>query len=208
MSAFVEPLVAAGFRVVAFDQPGHGDSSGRHVALPDFVRAVEAIAHSHGPFVGAIGHSLGAAAIGLAVRRGLDLGRLVFVSAPASITEYAHSFARRIGIPPAIREAMRRRVERRYGMRFADIDRIEELARIGAPALLVHDPLDREVPFEHAERLVSRMPEARLVRTHGLGHYRLLRDAAVVAIASAFVAGCEAAAPEDLPPLPRPAPLY
>src|SRR5258708_6491149 len=68
MGSFVAPLLARGYRVVWFDQPGHGESGRGAVALPDFVRAVEALAATHGPFAAAGGHSLRAAASAGAVR--------------------------------------------------------------------------------------------------------------------------------------------
>jgi pimeloyl-ACP methyl ester carboxylesterase len=175
MGSFVEPLLAAGYRVVWFDQPGHGESGHGPVALPDFVRALQALAATHGPFAAAIGHSLGAAALGVAMRRGMQLGRVVFVSPPSSINEHARNFARQLGITPPIREAMRRRIEHRYGVRFDEIDRIDELEQLRVPALFVHDSGDAEVPFEHTLRLSERMPGARLIKTYGLGHHRLAR---------------------------------
>jgi pimeloyl-ACP methyl ester carboxylesterase len=208
MGSFVAPLLAKGYRVVWFDQPGHGDSGAGQVALPDFVRALEALAVTHGPFEAAIGHSLGAAAIGLAMRRGIQPGRVVFVSPPASINEHAHNFARLLGITPRIREAMRHRIESRYGVRFAEIDRIGELSQLRVPALFVHDSDDTEIPFEQTLRLIERMPGARLIKTFGLGHYRLLRDPAVVRSIVDFVGGDVAQLPAELPVLPRPAPIY
>ncbi len=208
LGSFVAPLLARGYRVVWFDQPGHGESEGDAVALPDFVRALEALATTHGPFEAAIGHSLGAAAIGVALRRGLRLGRVVFVSAPSSIYEHARNFARLLGITPLIREAMRRRLEHRYGVRFEDIDRIDELEQLHLPALFVHDAGDTEVPFGHALRLSARVPGARLIKTYGLGHYRLLREPSVVGAAVDFVGGNLAGLPAELPVLPRPAPIY
>jgi pimeloyl-ACP methyl ester carboxylesterase len=136
MASFVAPLLAGGYRVVWFDQPGHGESGRGPVALPDFVRALDALAATHGPFKAAIGHSLGAAALGLAMRRGMQLDRIVFVSPPASISEHAHKFARLLGITPKIRDAMRRRLEQRYGVRFAEIDRLDELSQLH-PACIV-----------------------------------------------------------------------
>ncbi len=178
------------------------------VALPDFVRALEALTVTHGPFEAAIGHSLGAAALGLAMRRGLAPGRVALLSSPASINEHAHNFARLLGITPRIREAMRRRLENRYGVPFAEIDRIGELERLRVPALFVHDSDDTEIPFEHALRLSDRMPGARLIKTYGLGHFRILRDRAVVRSVVDFVAGHVAGLPAELPVLPRPAPMY
>lgn len=207
LGSFVAPLLANGYRVVWFDQPGHGESGHGPVALPDFVRALEALAVTHGPFDAAIGHSLGAAALGLAMRRGMQLGRIVFVSPPASISEHAHKFARLLGITPAIRDAMRRRLEQRYGVRFAEIDRLDELAQLQLPALFVHDSGDAEIPFEHTLRLSARMPGARLIKTYGLGHYRLLRDHAVIRAIVDFVCGDDDV-PAELPMLPRPAPIY
>jgi pimeloyl-ACP methyl ester carboxylesterase len=208
MGSFVAPLLAGGYRVVWFDQPGHGESGSSAVALPDFVRALEALAATHGPFTAAIGHSLGAAALGVALRRGIQLGRVVFVSPPASISEHAHNFARLLGITPPIREAMRRRLEHRYGVRFADIDRIDELEQLSLPALFVHDRGDTEVPFEHTLRLSGRMPDARLIKTYGLGHYRVLREPSVVRAVVDFISGNVAGIPAELPVLPRPAAMY
>ena len=144
----------------------------------------------------------------MALRGGLHLGRVVFVSPPSSISEHARKFARMLGITPAIRDAMRRRPERRYGMPFAEIDRIDELARLRLPALFVHDDEDTDVPLVNSLRLAAQMPDARLIRTYGLGHHRILRDRAVIDAVTAFVHGDIAGLPAELPVLPRPAPIY
>jgi pimeloyl-ACP methyl ester carboxylesterase len=207
MASFIAPLTARGFRVVWFDQPGHGESGHGRVGLPDFVRAIEAVARTHGPFEAAIGHSLGGAALGLALRNGLSLGRVVLVSAPSSMHEHTRNFARLLGLAPRVRDAMRRHIEQRYGVRFDDIDRTDDLANVTVPALFVHDRNDTEIAFRHAERLSERMPRARLVTTYGLGHYRILREPGVVQTVVDFVAGSDDA-PREIPPLPRPAPMY
>jgi len=207
MGSFVAPMLARGWRVVWFDHPGRGDSGRRRVGLPDFVRAITTLDRSHGPFDAAIGHSLGAAALGLALRAGLRLRRAVLVSSPASMGEHTHRFARVLGLAPRVRDAMRRHLEHRYGVRFDDIDRLDELARVTIPALFVHDVEDREIPFAHSVRVSERMPRARLLRTYGLGHQRILSEPMVVDAIADFVAR-RGEAPAELPALPRPAPLY
>ncbi|WP_018410176.1 alpha/beta fold hydrolase [Methyloversatilis thermotolerans] len=207
MSALAAALLDAGLRVVWYDQPGHGESGRARVGLPDFVHTLQALNQTHGPFAAAVGHSLGAAAIGLALRRGLRFGRAVFIGAPASIHEHTLRFSALIGLSPRVREAMRKRLERHYGLPFDEIDRIDELRSVELPALLVHDADDERVPFAHAQRLSSVMPRARLLQTWGLGHNRVLKDPATVAAVSAFVRG-EQSLPPTLPPLPTPSPLY
>jgi pimeloyl-ACP methyl ester carboxylesterase len=163
---------------------------------------------THGPFAAAIGHSLGAAAIGLALRRGVRVGRVAFVGAPASSSEHTMNFARLIGIPASIREAMRRRLERRFGFRFADIDWIIKLDELHVPTVFVHDRNDRQVPVRASHTLVEQRRGARLITTYGFGHRRLLREPCVVQAVADFVAGRTDHVPAELPVLPRPAPFY
>jgi pimeloyl-ACP methyl ester carboxylesterase len=187
MEPFVAPLVERGYRVVWFDQPGHGDSRAAQVTIADFVRAMRAVERAYGPFQAAVAHSLGASALALALRQGMLLERAVFISPPASIREQAGAFARMLGISQAVVERMRRRLERRAGMPFAEIDRIDDLQRVQLPALFLHDADDTVVPYENTRRISSRMPNALRVKTQGLGHYRILRDSRVVRAVVDFV---------------------
>src|SRR5258706_2547887 len=49
LAPFVAPLVAAGYRVVAFDQPAHGRSRGRSATIVDMADALRAVADEVGP---------------------------------------------------------------------------------------------------------------------------------------------------------------
>jgi hypothetical protein len=53
--------------------------------------------------------------------------------------------------------------------------------------LVVHDLLDREVPHEASMRLVQSWSGAQLLSTAGLGHRRVLADAAVGGAVARFV---------------------
>ena len=48
MRGFVFPLLSAGYRVVAFDQPAHGVSEGRLTGLPDFADVLARVAWQAG----------------------------------------------------------------------------------------------------------------------------------------------------------------
>jgi pimeloyl-ACP methyl ester carboxylesterase len=56
------------------------------------------------------------------------------------------------------------------------------------PLLIIHDRGDRESPFEDAAVLAQAWPGAELVATEKMGHTRALRDPALVAQVTAFVA--------------------
>lgn len=193
LSSFFQPLVEAGFSVVAFDAPGHGESSGSLSSLPDFVAALESVAHAFGPVAGVIGHSAGAAAAALAIRRGAPISRAVLLAPPADPDSFAARFANHVGISPSVRDAMKRRLETRYGMGWSDLN-LSEPTSVPAEILVLHDRNDASVPWKQGFAVVAAWPGARLVSTRGLGHHKIIRDRNVVATAVRFLsASCRSA---------------
>jgi pimeloyl-ACP methyl ester carboxylesterase len=79
-------LLAAHCRVIAWDQPGHGDSepTGRHFTVEDFSDAVVALMDALGlPAASVMGSSIGGAiAADLGTRRGARIDKLFIVEAP------------------------------------------------------------------------------------------------------------------------------
>ncbi len=188
MTAFVGPLVARGFSVVAFDAPGHGASGRGLSSAVDFARAIRALEREYGVFHAVVAHSLGAAATALALAGGVSARRLVFLGPAAVPPAWALGFARQWGLTDDVMARMRVRSERRLGLPWEELD-VPRLGRgRGEPLLVVHDRHDTEVPFADGRRIASAWSGARLVETTGLGHQRILRDAAVVQHAIGFVA--------------------
>ena len=209
MRAFVFPLLSAGFRVLAYDQPAHGVSEGRLTGLPDFAEVLGEVAAYHGDVHGVIGHSLGAAAAALALASGKARFRsAVLVSPPADMVGYSRRFARWYWMPEAVRRAMQTAIEERYGVLWESLDVRRLAARMHARALVVHDRDDRIVPWTQGAQVASHWPGARLLSTDGLGHRRILDDEFVTRAAADFVSGRSSVVQPAKPPLPQPAPLY
>jgi pimeloyl-ACP methyl ester carboxylesterase len=187
LGSFVEPLVSAGYSVVAFDSPAHGDSSGRLSSLPQFIEALLAVARSRGPIHGVVAHSMGGAAAALAMARGLEAERAVFLAPAANPGAYTRVFAQALGLPPRIRERMERRFEEQFGIRWEDFDVPTAVSSFSTPLLVFHDREDREVAWGDGERIARAWPGAELVTTHGLGHTRIVHDADIVRRAVDFL---------------------
>jgi pimeloyl-ACP methyl ester carboxylesterase len=184
LGAFVAPLVAEGARVVAFDAPAHGDSPGRQTNLIQFAESVAGVVERFSewaPPAGVIAHSFGAAATTIALSRGSRVERVVFLAPAEDYGHFTGLFRRTLGLDAAVVERMQRRIERRIGVDWSSVRGGELARRLRQPLLVVHDEQDREVPLAHGETIAGRWPGARLERTRGLGHQRLLRDADVVA---------------------------
>ncbi len=186
LTAFVAPLVAAGFSVVTFDAPGHGLSSGRTSSLPEVARLIQAVGHATGGPHALVAHSFGAAASALAFRNGLAVERAVFVAPAADPRKAVAFFSRELALPERAVARMVERLKERVGP-------LEDYVVPGfAPSLkmplrIFHDEGDEEVRVEAGEAIASAWPGATLVRTQGLGHHRILYTPAVVADAVRFL---------------------
>ncbi|HID48163.1 MAG TPA: alpha/beta fold hydrolase [Chromatiales bacterium] len=181
MGAFAGPLVAAGYRVIAFDGPGHGRSPGRSSSIFRFVDAVRAIEREFGPFHAVVTHSFGALVVARALRDGLGATRVVCISPPARFEFLIDGFVDALQIPPRTRRAFLARGEKIFGRDvWQRLSGDVNAAGLEVPALVIHDENDREVPLSEGQRLAAAWPGAQLVRTRGLGHRRILRDPGVI----------------------------
>jgi len=189
MGAFIAPLLAAGYRVVIFDAPAHGDADGKQTALPEIAMAVLKVAEHLGPLSACIAHSIGTAATTIALTRGLDCERVVYIAPPEYMGVYLQKAAKMIGFSTAVVGRVRDSIEARYGMAFEAIRGTNLAPGMKVPALLIHDRKDTMVSIDDSRTLMRHWPGAMLVETEGLGHVRILRDTKVVAGAVEFVTG-------------------
>ena len=189
LGAFVAPLVAAGYRVVGFDAPGHGDSDpgvlgvGRGNVM-EFMAALEAVAAEFGPAEGVIAHSMGCTTASMVVRSSLSAQRLVLVAPNHDFVGITEDFAQLLGFTERTRSRLQQDMEDFCGRPIRDFD----LAPLGAdgtmpPTLVVHDRRDKETTYRVGVDLAAAWPNATLVGTDGLGHQRILTDASTIALA-------------------------
>ena len=113
------------------------------------------------------------------------MSRIVLLASPSEAEKYTGRFARFFGIPPKTHEAMKRRLERRYRIRWSDL--VVAGGDCPVRVLVFHDGRDGKIPFKDGEEVVRTWPNAELVRTRGLGHHRILRDQRVITRAVAFI---------------------
>lgn len=194
LGAFVEPLVAAGYRVITLDGPAHGDSPGVRTNLVLFAKALLAVDREAGPFMAVVAHSFGAAASTLALTCGLRASRLVAIAPTSAVHDVVRRFFGMIGLPERARRHFRTLIAQRAGMSIEELNVALMSERLAVPALVFHDPADAEVPFAEGSALAAAWPGARLRVVNGAGHRRILRRPEVIAETVGFVTGDRAAA--------------
>ncbi len=188
LAAFAPPLLLAGFRVVTFDGPAHGLSSGRWASVPMFAEALRVLAARVGGVRAVIAHSFGAPSVTHALVSGLQLDAAVFVGPPRSPAEPFRQFCEALELSQALRTRLRARLEARIGLSIEDLD-VPRLARgLGTPLLVIHDRDDAEVAWADGAAIAEHWSGARLHTTTGLGHRRILRAPEALRQATDFIA--------------------
>uniref|UniRef100_UPI00202933C4 alpha/beta fold hydrolase n=1 Tax=Actinotalea sp. C106 TaxID=2908644 RepID=UPI00202933C4 len=187
LGAFVAPLVAAGYRVVAFDAPGHGESEpglmgpGQGNVL-DAVEGLAAVGRAFGPAAGMVAHSMGCTAAVVVAREHLAVGRLALIAPNEDFARISYGFAQAIGVTERTRSRLQARLE---ALCERPVDGFD-LGPLGADGglpdpLVIHDRQDKETPYAVGVRIAGSWPNARFLTTSGLGHQRILADDGVVA---------------------------
>lgn len=176
-AALVEPLAAAGYRVVSVDAPGHGNTPGDRTTLFECAAVLQAIAGAYGPVYAAVTHSFGGMVLAYALRQGMPVERVVMLSQPADLDFLLDSFARLLAMPTAVRAELRRKLERRFDEGLAQrISTVENVGSLSVPGLIVHDENDASIPWQQGQRVAAAWKGSQFVKTRGLGHSRILRD--------------------------------
>jgi pimeloyl-ACP methyl ester carboxylesterase len=196
---WVGPLVGAGYRVVMFDAPSHGDSGvvartgATRTHGVEFARALDAVFDEFGPAEAVIAHSLGTIATYLELRFGwLGTRRLVLIAPMTDAMSLFDGFKAALGFGPRTRAAMEAAARDFTGLPVSEFDAALQARYLDEPlpTLVVHDRDDRQTPYADAEAF-ARAVGAQFVGTEGLGHRKVLRDPTVIGRVVAFVSQAE-----------------
>lgn len=198
LSSFVPILTNRGYRVVAFDALAHGDSGPgrfgrRSSSVPEMAEAYHAVATRFGTPAVTVAHSVGCLSVVWAQRHHDIAPERQVLIAPAATTEgMLDIFTATLGVGEPTRTRLVERFATRMGRPLTDFDLLplvaaEQADRHLPPALIVHDRTDRMTSPLESERLAAAWPNSDLLLTEGQGHYRVLREAEVLARTADFV---------------------
>lgn len=182
LAGFVDPLLDAGYRVVALDAPGHGKNPKRRVFVHELTAAISQTAEVFGPFEAVVTHSLGTLWTSVVMgREQWPTRRAVCIAPVTSMDPLVDVMSAMLDFPPAVETRVR------DGVNAALADDFWDHSAIRVPALLCHDCGDQFIPYEVGKELSQAWPDARLHTTEGLGHKAILANPDVIAAAVAFL---------------------
>jgi pimeloyl-ACP methyl ester carboxylesterase len=182
MTGFVDPLLFAGYRVIAYDQPAHGESDGKMTNLLEIAPTMDVVAKHEGPFHAIIAHSFGTliTSYALVERNFTPPSKLVYFGAFNQLLESLPRFQVIAGLPDEIMDGFRALLYEKFSREVLDAITNETLTpHINIPALMFHDASDNVTPVEDSRAIARVWKHAQYIETEGLGHRGALQSKSI-----------------------------
>jgi len=192
LRGFVPPLVEAGYRVVAFDFPAHGDTPGQTTNILEMSPAFKAVQEHVGQCHAIIAHSFGTLVTSYTLVNHPEIApnRLVYFGAMNRLMDSIPRFQKQASLSDESTANLKRKIEETFGRELlASIANESLTSQLMIPTLMFHDEQDPITPIEDSREIASSWPFAKLVTTNGLGHRRPLKDEKIIRRTVEFI--CE-----------------
>src|SRR6266542_2205116 len=158
MTGFVDALLFAGYRVVAYDQPAHGESDGKMTNLLEIAPTMDLIVEQEGPFHAIIAHSFGTliTSYALVERKFPPPARLVYFGAFNRLMDSLPRFQVLAQLPDEVIDGLRNMIYENFGRDVLDAIVNETLVpQVHIPVLMFHDRSDNVTPVEDSRAIAN-----------------------------------------------------
>ena len=179
MTGFVAPLLSAGYRVVAYDQPAHGESDGKMTNLIEIAPTMSLVMKREGEFDAVIAHSFGTLITSYAL---VNLNfpppsKLIYFGAFNRLLDSLPRFQVLANLPDEVMDGLNAAISENFGKDVLDaIVNATLVPQINIPALMFHDTADNVTPVEDSRAIARVWKSAQFVETDGLGHRGALQS--------------------------------
>jgi pimeloyl-ACP methyl ester carboxylesterase len=186
---FFKSLRQAGFAIITFDAPGHGESTGTTSSYFEWTDTVRAILNPHNGFniIGIIAHSLGGSAVINALSKEKVSVPTVLIAPALKLKQILFNTFNLYGIPAVIYKRVIEEFEHRFGYNMEDDNPSNLIPEVDTDVLIVHDQQDGTVPFLDSEEITETLSTVMLHETNGLGHRRILTDHKIVEMITKYI---------------------
>ncbi len=172
---FVPELVTAGYRVLAYDPPGHGLAPAGQLNLPLNAAILRTLLEDYGPAEAVIAHSFGGSSTVYALQQlpeYLHPRRVAIMASFSYVPNVFGGYRKALGLWSSLYWRMVRRFEQHIGHPLEHYDFALMAGRLPhVQALIVHAPEDRVTPYGESLRYFSFWPGSLLLSPAEGGHH-------------------------------------
>ena len=182
-------LLKAGYQVIAFDAPGHGNSEGNSTNIFRISEVLKTIVDQNPLVQVIISHSFGGMVSAHAIKHhGIATQKLIMIASPVSTRYLIDMFAQSMCISQRVMQRFDKMIRHEFGDDVYDRVSVEQnLKNSELPILVIHDKNDTSVSWRNSERIVEVAANATVIYTQGHGHRRLLRDKKLIKKMVSFI---------------------
>ena len=180
MYAIADKILENGMMIISFDGPAHGLSKGKTTSQADFVKTIEFLNSTYGPFEAAIGHSFGSISLLKSVSNGLKLNKLVVIGTEFTITNIIENLIDSLQLKSSIVHKLKKKLDQKYKGDIEFYSAANSAKNVTIPTLILHDTKDKNVDVSSAYKIRQNLVNGELLVTNGLGHHRILRDKDII----------------------------
>ena len=177
------------YKVYAFDGPSHGYSSKGKTSLFEFTELVAVLIRKLGVKT-LISHSFGGVATTYALFQNLDLEieKYLLLTTPDKFIERINDVSHSIGITEKVKDKLVRKLNKETNQNVHALNVSDFVRQINvAEGMIIHDRNDKVIPIERSRNVHDNWPQARFAEVEGTGHFRILRDQAVLGAVLEFL---------------------
>ena len=174
----ISTLRSAGYTVICFDAPGHGQSGSDTINGVLYAEAIEKVAKRFQPNY-VVGHSFGGMGAGNYFANFEDvvsIKRLILMATPSKLSRVLSDYYQLINLKERTQKAVDKYFKKEFGF---DIEQftIEEFAKkVKIPGLVIHDKQDTTTPFQEGQFIHQNWEGSSLLAVDGAGHSLQTRD--------------------------------
>lgn len=186
---FFEEFINAGYSVIAYDAPAHGESEGQDTSyfeLTDVVRSLLDPSLSLN-IQGVIAHSMGASAVVNCLSKEKSSIDTVLIAPALKLRELLYNTFDSQGLPEIVYQTMIAELEAYYGYNLYEDNPFTLLENISSKVFIVHDKDDPTTPYMDSKVIAEKLNHVDLLTTEGLGHKMILRDKTVVSTIQKYI---------------------
>lgn len=122
------------------------------------------------------------------MRNGMTINKVVSICPPDDIKTLMTSFQNTLAIPDSVMEVVDATFYATHGYSLRDnVSTVTNVRHLSSKALIIHDEDDSDLHWHCGKNVADAWPDARFIKTKGLGHRRIIRNPEVIKTAVDFI---------------------
>jgi pimeloyl-ACP methyl ester carboxylesterase len=186
---FFEAFLNAGYSVITYDAPAHGESDGQDTSYFEMTDTLRSLLDpSRGLNIqGIVAHSMGASAVVNGLSKEKSSIDAVLIAPALKLRELIYNTFDNQGMPEVVYQTMIAEYEEYYGYNMYADNPYKLLKEISSKIFIVHDKGDPTTPYMDSKSIAEKLGHIDLLATEGLGHKRILGDKTVVKTVQEYI---------------------